>query len=440
MRRSSPTRNLLFGLAMTLVAVAGSAGYALWQIEGLRHLQDEVVDRNRRDSLQLLRIQNNLHSLALALRDMVERTEPYPLSAWEAQFVRIRTDLEDALRLERKLGAEGRKAEHQAQLDKALAQFWNSVDQMFARARAGKEEEARSLIRTSLESQQTSLTSQVVQLLTLNNEAEKRAAQTIERIYEGAERNTYLLLAAIILFIAGTSTYLILANRRIFRQVAELSEQRSVLARKLINVQEEILHTVSRELHDEFGQILTAVGTLLRRAEQKGLAEDSLFRREVQEVRGIVQAALDNTRSFSQALHPSILDDYGLDEALAWYVERFGKQAGLVIRYEKQGGAPRLDRQASVHVYRIVQEALTNVSRHSEAGEAVVRLRCGQERLRVEVEDRGVGLASGERRGLGVVAMKERADILQGTLRLEQPAEGGTRVVLEVPLASAPAA
>lgn len=430
----------MFGLAMTLAAVAGSAGYALWQIEGLRHLQDEVVDRNRRDSLQLLRIQNNLHSLALALRDMVERTEPYPLSAWEAQFVRIRLDLEDALRLERKLGAEGRKAEHQAQLDQSLAQFWISVDQMFARARAGKEEEARSLIRASLESQQTSLTSQVVQLLTLNNEAEKRAAQTIERIYEGAERNTYVLLAAIILFIAGTSTYLILANRRIFRQVAELSDQRSVLARKLINVQEEILHTVSRELHDEFGQILTAVGTLLRRAEQKGLAEDSTFRREVQEVRGIVQEALDNTRTFSQALHPSILDDYGLDEALAWYVERFGKQVGLVIRYEKQGDAPRLDRQAAVHVYRIVQEALTNVSRHSEAGEAVVRLRCGQERLRVEVEDRGVGLRLSERRGLGVVAMKERADILQGTLRLEQPAEGGTRVVLEVPLASAPAA
>jgi signal transduction histidine kinase len=165
-----------------------------------------------------------------------------------------------------------------------------------------------------------------------------------------------------------------------------------------------------------------------------------MFRREVQEVSGIVQTALDNTRSFSQALHPSILDDYGLDEALAWYVERFGKQVGLVIRYEKQGGAPRLDRQAAVHVYRIVQEALTNVSRHSEAGEAVVRMRCEQERLRVEVEDRGVGLRLSERRGLGVVAMKERADILQGTLRLEQPAEGGTRVVLEVPLASAPAA
>jgi len=442
MARSSPTRNLLLGLAITLAAVAGSAWYALAQIDGLRSLQSNVLDRNRRDSLQLLRIQNNLHALALALRDMVEGAEPYPLSAWRAQFDRLRLDLEDALRLERKLGAASQQPDVQAQLEQSLAQFWRSVDEMFALANQGQDAAARRMIRASLESQQASLTSQVAQLLLLNNEGERRAARAMQEIYTAAERNTYWSLAAIVALITATSSYLILANRRIFKQVAELSDQRRVLARKLISVQEEILHSVSRELHDELGQILTAVGALLRRAEQKGLPEDSLFRREVAEVREIVQSALETTRGLSQALHPSVLDDYGLGQTLEWYTQQFARQSGIVIRYESRGACPQIDRQAAVHIYRIVQEALTNVARHARTGEAVVRMGCAGGLLRVEVEDHGTGLPENGARsggGLGLVAMKERADILQGRLRWERPQGGGTRVVLEIPLATAPA-
>jgi len=102
-RLSSPTTRLMFGLAVTLGAVGIFSWYALQQIAGLKDLQTQLVDRNRRDSLQLLRIQNNLHSLGLAMRDMVNGDEPYPLQAWKGQFDRIRVDLEDALRLEREM-------------------------------------------------------------------------------------------------------------------------------------------------------------------------------------------------------------------------------------------------------------------------------------------------------------------------------------------------
>ncbi len=79
------------------------SGYITRQISGLRELQNNLVDRNRKDSLQLLRIQNDLNSLALAMRDMLDNEEPYPLTAWSAQFQRLRTDLDDALRRERNL-------------------------------------------------------------------------------------------------------------------------------------------------------------------------------------------------------------------------------------------------------------------------------------------------------------------------------------------------
>ena len=109
MSPTSPTRPLLVGLAITLLAVAVFSWYALSQIEMVRGLQTHTIDRNRQDSLQLLRIQNNFHSLALAMRDMVEGSEPYPLDSWKIQFDRIRFDLEDALNVEARITPASRR-------------------------------------------------------------------------------------------------------------------------------------------------------------------------------------------------------------------------------------------------------------------------------------------------------------------------------------------
>src|SRR5262245_15854457 len=100
---SSPTRPLLVGLAITLLAVAVFSWYALSRIELVRSLQSNTIERNRQDSLQLLRIQNDFHAIGLAMRDMAEGTEPYPLDSWKVQFDRIRVDLEDALNVEARI-------------------------------------------------------------------------------------------------------------------------------------------------------------------------------------------------------------------------------------------------------------------------------------------------------------------------------------------------
>src|SRR5260221_4612894 len=387
MRPSSPTRPLLIGLATTLLAVAVSSWYALSRIEMVRELQTYTIDRNRQDSLQLLRIQNNLHSIALAMRDMVEGSEPYPLDSWKIQFDRVHFDLEDALNIEARITPTSRRPDQQKQFAVSLLQFWNSADRMFALARAGKEDQARALIRASLESQQASLTSTVARLLVLNNETEEQAAMAVQQIYDRVERRVYWFVLAILTTICLTSLYLIRANRVIFDRLAALSDQRRVLARKLIGVQEEILHSISRELHDEFGQILTAVGAMLGRA-AKSLPPDSTFRIELSEVREIAQSTLERLRSLSQALHPSILDDYGLEKALEWYVTQFGKQTGIVIRYEKQGGEPVVGGQEAIHVDRILQETLNNLVRQSKSSTAWVRLTVTPGRLRLEVEAR----------------------------------------------------
>ena len=428
----SPTTGLLLGLIITLAAVVAYSFYITVQLSGLRKLQSEMVDRNRRDSLELLRVQNDLNSVGLAMRDMLDASEPYPLTSWSAQFERIQEDLDVAMRLEEQLGGANRTQEQRDYLSHSVAQFWDAVHRMFRLAADGKDAEAREQIRLTLQARQESLSTAVSRLLVQNNEGEEQAAGRIANIYNGVQRQLYLFLGATLIAIVLTSLYLIRTNRIIFARLAALSEQRSDLAQKLISTQESTLRHISRELHDEFGQVLTAIGSLLGRAGNH-LPEGSKVREEVQEVREIAQSTLDNIRSLSQALHPVLLEEAGLVSTLDWYIPTVERQTGLVLHYLKSGTVFPLEGGASVHVYRVLQEALNNVGRHSGAKEAWVRLNFSEDALELEVEDHGKGIVAGQNgRGIGLVAMRERAEIIGGTLELLQPANGGTTVRLRI--------
>ncbi len=436
--RSSPperslTLGLLLGLIVTLSAVVAYSAYITWQVTGLRKLQTELVDRNRKDSLQLLRIQNDLNLLAVAMRDMVSSDEPYPLTAWSAQFQRIRTDLDDAMRLEATFAASGRTPEQSEFLSRSFTQFWDAVDRVFALAQQGKEKEAREQIQLSLQERQAALSTAVARLLVQNSENEEQAGQRIVQIYDRVRRQVYVFLAATLLAILLNGLSLIRWNRRLFARLAEISERRSELAQKLISTQESTLRYISRELHDEFGQILTAVGSMLRRAGTHA-PEGSSLRTDLQEVLQIVQTTLESVRSLSQALHPVMLDEAGLESTLDWYIPTIERQTGIAISYEKRGEPFAVESGAGVHIYRILQEALNNVTRHANAKQVWVRLEFLSETLELEVEDHGTGFAERpNRRGIGLVAMRERSELMGGQIVFSRPQEGGTLVHLTVP-------
>jgi signal transduction histidine kinase len=431
--KPSPTGGLFLGLLITIAAVVAYSWYITRQISTLRDLQNNLVEHNRRNSLQLLRVQNDLNSLGLAMRDMLDNDEPYPLIAWEAQFQRIRTDLSSALQTEDQFSVAKRSPEQTVYLQQSLAQFWDAADRTFALARDGKEADARTQIRLSLQARQATLSTTVSRLLVQNNENEQQAAAQVANIYNRVQRQVYLFLTATLLAILMTSLYLIRWNRRLFAQLGEISQQRSDLAQKLISSQESTLRSISRELHDEFGQILTAIGSLLTRS-AKTLPEGSPLRNDLGEVRDIAQTTLDNVRSLSQALHPVMLDETGLESTMDWYIPTVEKQSGIDISYLKSGAPFAVDGNAAVHIYRVLQEALNNVARHSGARDAQVRLNFLTEALELEIEDHGKGSESpATRTGIGLVGMRERAELLGGTIEFKRPTQGGTLVRLRVP-------
>jgi len=415
--------------------VAVYSGYTIFQLRGLRELQTQTIDRNRTDSLLLLRIQNDLNSMALTIRDMLDANDPYPLSAWQQQCRRIRVDLEDAMTREEEVSPPFRDAGQRKYLATSMAQFWDALDRIFELAKGGEEKEARTQLRLSLQARQAALSTQVARLLVQNNGYDQQVAAQTQEIYSRAVRNVYLFLSAALFLVVATSLYLVHHSRRMFQRVATLSEQRSELAQQLISIQENTFRHISRELHDEFGQILTAIGAMLQRADRRASTTDAPLRDDLSEVRDIVQSTLDKVRALSHALHPVILEEAGLEAALGTHIPVFEKQMGIEIRYEVSGTAPSMDPNIAIHVYRVLQEALNNVARHSKSKRAAVRIRYLTDAVVLEVEDNGVGLGNlTNGHGIGLVSMRERADLVNGRLELLEPPRGGLLVRLTAPL------
>jgi signal transduction histidine kinase len=429
----SPTAPLLFGLIVTVATVVAYSWYVSGQISGLQRLQADLTDRNRMASLQLLRIQSDLNRLALAMRDMLADDDASSIGSWEGQFERIRIDLDDALRRETQVSVVARSDEETRALNAAVSQVWDAADRAFELARAGRHGDARADIQAGLQPRVGELSTAVGRLLLENNETEARAAQRAQDIYRDVQSQVYWFLSAALFAIAATSLYLIRSNQRLFARLAALAEQRRELARTLIATRESTLREIARELHDEFGQLLTAMGAMLRRAGRQVPAMSPLGA-DLREITEIAQAALDNVRGLSQTLHPSILEELGLESAIEWYLSTTEKQLGIHVSYLREGPAVPVDSTVAIHVYRVLQEALNNAARHSGARSARVTLRFEPGSLTLEVADEGRGIEAGGRRGLGLVAMRERAELLGGTIDFSEPAGGGTIVRLQIPL------
>jgi GAF domain-containing protein len=217
-------------------------------------------------------------------------------------------------------------------------------------------------------------------------------------------------------------------------QNATLYQRLQGLSGRLMEVQEAERRHLARELHDEIGQLLTGLRFTLDLPEP---AAPALARR-LEEARILVEELLDRVRALSLDLRPSILDDLGLLPALLGHIERYTSQTKVQVHLEHHGLDRRFDPETETGVYRIVQEALTNVARHSGVDEVTVRLWANREVLGVQVEDHGRGfdpdpvLAGGGSAGLA--GLRERAALLTGHLTVETRPGGGVRLTAEVPV------
>ncbi len=219
------------------------------------------------------------------------------------------------------------------------------------------------------------------------------------------------------------------------RQKAKEAEQLKKLAESLINFQEEERRRISRELHDQIGQLLAAVKLHLRMLtrDHPGLEESVL--EGLEKATGLLDRAQEDARRIYVRLRPDILDDFGLSAAIENEVAILTELSGLDITFAPRKLPVRIDPLKELTLYRVAQEALTNIIRHSRATAVRIRIKQSTGKIVLSISDNGKGFAQEKKIGnLGILGMHERLDSVGGVLKIETKPEGGTVLEAEVPL------
>lgn len=221
----------------------------------------------------------------------------------------------------------------------------------------------------------------------------------------------------------------------------ELKQSRAdlrALAGQLLTAQEADRRRISRDLHDDINQRLAMLSMDLRRMEKDPSKDPYSLQDQIRQVSETLAAVSDDVRQMAYRFHPSMLDDLGLPKAVRRLVNDFSERSGIQSTYEYKDPAVPLPPEVSICLYRVVQESLSNISRHAQASQVEVELICESDGVSLSVRDNGVGFDTSQRDQtsghLGLLSMKERVRMVKGVLEVESTPQHGTEIRAEIPL------
>jgi signal transduction histidine kinase len=330
-------------------------------------------------------------------------------------------------------------------LSTALETYWSTIGPIFASSEETKGKGAgNSVIRSDVLSQHAETLAIAKELSAVNDDELKETDRRIAEVLAQFRRR--LLMVATIAFSLGlilAGTTIVYAGRlekKIEEKYEEsLQAQRELkqLSKRLVEAEERERRAISRELHDEVGQSLSAL--LVDVENLTEMSREGVFRQGLQKIKTLAENCVNEVRNMALLLRPSMLDDLGLVAALDWQAREVSKRTGMLVDTVDENVSEDLPEEHKTCVYRIVQEALNNCSKHAYAKNVRVVVRQEPNRLRVSIEDDGKGFNASRVRGLGLVGMNERVSQLGGVLNVDSDPVRGTRLRVDLPLPNASA-
>jgi signal transduction histidine kinase len=329
-----------------------------------------------------------------------------------------------------------------AQLKAAIDEYLDNLEPVFSWSPAERRERAGYFLSQQQRPRRESIMAIAHEISDLNMQSHLRQYEDI-RLSQARSRNQtrgaviVAFLVGMVIACATAFRISVLEKRaerdRLAAQKAQ-SELRSLSAR-LMQVQEEERHTISRELHDEVGQVLTGLRIELARLGKVREEPAETFNTHLNEVKGLADQALRTVRNLAVGLRPSVLD-LGLEPALQWQMRQFTKTTGTQGEVQIVTPLPELPQRHLICMYRIVQEALTNCARYANAKRVMVTVRAEDEILKLEVSDDGVGLPPGweHKKGFGLMGIEERVRELAGSVNIRSNKSGGAHIFVKLPL------
>lgn len=255
-------------------------------------------------------------------------------------------------------------------------------------------------------------------------------------------KNISLEMNAALIDFSGKQTIIMTGRDTTGRQKVEeklkmATEQLRNLAIRIQKIREEERTGIARELHDELGQMLTVLKIQITLLLKKLQVEKKELKEKTDLISEMIDNAVESVQRITSKLRPNILDEIGLVAAIEWQANEFAKNTGLTINYFHEKDELSMDYEKSTAVFRILQEALTNIARHANASRVKIELRQFKDNLILEITDNGKGITHSQIKdphSLGILGMKERALIFGGNVIIKSSMESGTTVIVEIPI------
>jgi signal transduction histidine kinase len=434
-----------FGGLLLLMVFAGIDG-----LQVLRRMQDrsgaiqhDFLERSR----VLNQIRSDVYLSGTYARDYLLDPQPANAEKNRTELNRLRQEMDVTLaayaglmRQEERTPLEG--------LRRSLDEYWRLLDPVFQWSPEQRRQGGFPFLRDEVFPRRLAMLGLADQIEAVNERQMDAGNLRVAALFSEFRARVGVTLAVTLALGALLAVF---ASRRIldlegqaasrYAEVMEARGQLKNLSARLVETQEEERRVLSRELHDEVGQSLSAilVGLSNLSAAMRGNARAQM-ENEITGLRGIVEATVRMVRNITLLLRPSMLDDLGLIPALEWQAREVSRQTGLRVDVAAGGVSDELPEEFKTCIYRVVQEALHNVTRHAAAGSVRIVAQQESQRLLLSIQDDGQGFDVKRSRGLGLLGMEERVAHLGGTLQLLSEPGRGTLISVILPLVASPTA
>jgi signal transduction histidine kinase len=426
-----------FGGLLTLMLAGGID--SMVRLHEVNRQEAAVRDMYLQRALSLERIRAGIYQSSIVLRDYLLAGDPQSAQQLADKWGEIRRDTDQVI-ARRAAAVEPQEAPLFQNLHNEVQDYWKLRESMVFTT-GGKQTNPYS--SGDLVRRRVALLALIDRIDRINQLELASADAQLNTAFEALRWRTLLKIAVTMSMGVGLAAF---TARRTLLMEAELQEryeegmrarqELQELSARLLSAQEEERRNISRELHDEVGQSLSALLMEAGNAAARVSPDSTEVRRHVESIKRLAESSVQVIRNMSLLLRPSMLDDLGLVPALEWQAREVSKRTGLRVQITADENGSELPDDHKTCIYRVVQEALHNCARHAQAHNVTVEVLQQPSQILLSVVDDGRGFDARRVRGLGLVGMEERVHHLGGELRVKSQPGSGTTIAVVLPLAS----
>ena len=439
--RSGLWTALIIGFGSLIVLIALFGYEALDRARAISGRISQAYQNNLALENDLAGIRSHLQMSAILVRDYLLDRTAQPSQGVQDRLLGIRDGVKVELTgIEKRIPAESAPA--LAKMKREIDLYWAAASLILKWTPEQKAAQSSDLIKTRV-SRRAEILDIVSQIEAINQQTLARQRQEVE--LQQLElpifvRRSVILTILVGFVIAGMSLYWInrleKTSQRHKLAIEKAGHELRRLSQQLVHAQEEERKKLSHELHDEVGQLLTALRIELGNLDEPGKFSDEASRERIADTKRLAEQALRTVRDLAMGLRPAMLDELGLIPALQWQGREHSRRTGIPVSIEVEGAVDEIPEEFRTCVYRVVQEALTNIARHASARCILIGVAATGDGLAISVKDDGIGFDSRARTraGLGLLGMAERVKKLGGRLDVVSRPGNGTSIMAHMPL------